>query len=891
MSLLEFLKNNPTMFQNYQAIVIKTLLENDSEFSATINEIKNKIAELNFDREDFEINNAWSTVKKVLDDHNVISINGENVKLNNENISDVEKTECLKICGQKIVEFHFKKIVKGDYNLWRMPPGSAKENYPYELEFLKSNTIGVGWGKIGDDVVNENMTKNQTEELFHKLYRPIDGKSNSPQAFTNFTHEIKPKDIIVLIKKKTILDFAIVVSPYYYQKNPSIDLPDNTKSYSHRRNVVWLNRGSIPESEAFEFSRLSACDRVKDKQLKEQYLAILRGKKLAKYFLLRHNSKGPWKDDSGKKYHLGRDSDGRMGKRVGSILDAGIGTKTIWYSTSKDEFYFWGYGTVTGIEEIKKDSEWYLTYDDFKFFEGDTNIQGRELTRATTSVNQQLQDLQNDKEWKFNWQLAINPISKKLYQEIIGEDLTSEDDEIDSMNQGNFDPKLEKLYEILKRKKQIIFYGPPGTGKTYSANKLKKYILSKNTPQPISSNSKNWIYSVDPENWEIVKTHHIWASSVPIEKIRERINQNDNVIFFVTGTKKFQGIFKFSSDWYTAKSVVWPDETNEVRYLSQIKLEPILLGDLNLWDIAKNLEYFPDPENKRDSSLKLQGRGGYPSNKESLSRKDFETICSHMRSIGSSTNDQNFSKNVTFHQSYSYEDFVEGIRPDITSSDKVIYKPQDGIFKEICESARKDPQNNYVLTIDEINRGNVSKIFGELITLIESDKRKEEHKVTLPYTRQSFWIPKNLFIIGTMNTADRSIAQLDTALRRRFAFEELMPEYTLKDLAKSIDGISLKDLLSTLNSSIRAEGPQFRDKQIGHSYFMDDCKNIEDLRTIFAVEIIPLLQDYFYHDYKKLEEKILNSDFIDSSKDEIKPDWKTNDEIFKAAINKILASN
>ncbi|MBT4326167.1 MAG: AAA domain-containing protein, partial [Candidatus Nitrosopelagicus sp.] len=407
------------------------------------------------------------------------------------------------------------------------------------------------------------------------------------------------------------------------------------------------------------------------------------------------------------------------------------------------------------------------------------------------------------------------------------------------MNQGNFDPKLEKLYEILKRKKQIIFYGPPGTGKTYSANKLKKYILSKNTPQPISSNSKNWIYSVDPENWEIVKTHHIWASSVPIEKIRERINQNDNVIFFVTGTKKFQGIFKFSSDWYTAESVVWPDETNEVRYLSQIKLEPILLGDLNLWDIAKNLEYFPDPENKRDSSLKLQGRGGYPSNKESLSRKDFETICSHMRSIGSSTNDQNFSKNVTFHQSYSYEDFVEGIRPDITSSDKVIYKPQDGIFKEICESARKDPQNNYVLTIDEINRGNVSKIFGELITLIESDKRKEEHKVTLPYTRQSFWIPKNLFIIGTMNTADRSIAQLDTALRRRFAFEELMPEYTLKDLDKSIDGISLKDLLSTLNSRIRDQGPQFRDKQIGHSYFMDDCKNIEDLRTIFAVEIIP----------------------------------------------------
>ncbi|MDB9721659.1 hypothetical protein OAA51_01415, partial [Nitrosopumilus sp.] len=133
--------------------------------------------------------------------------------------------------------------------------------------------------------------------------------------------------------------------------------------------------------------------------------------------------------------------------------------------------------------------------------------------------------------------------------------------------------------------------------------------------------------------------------------------------------------------------------------------------------------------------------------------------------------------------------------------------------------------------------------------------------------------------------------QLDTALRRRFAFEELMPEYGLKELDKSIDDISLKNLLSTLNSRIRAEGPQFRDKQIGHSYFMDDCKNIEDLRTIFAVEIIPLLQDYFYHDYKKLEDKILNSDFIDSLNDEIKSDWKNDDENFKAAINKILTSN
>jgi 5-methylcytosine-specific restriction protein B len=137
-----------------------------------------------------------------------------------------------------------------------------------------------------------------------------------------------------------------------------------------------------------------------------------------------------------------------------------------------------------------------------------------------------------------------------------------------------------------------------------------------------------------------------------------------------------------------------------------------------------------------------------------------------------------------------------------------------------------------------------------------------------------------------MNTADRSIAVIDTALRRRFAFEELMPNYDLKELQKSIDGISLKALLKKLNDRIRAEGVQFRDKQIGHSYFMK-VKDLEYLRITFAIEIVPLLQDYFFHDYKKLE-KILNSDFIDSSNYEIKKEWQKDDKIFKDAINKIL---
>ena len=148
------------------------------------------------------------------------------------------------------------------------------ENYPFEQDFLESNTIGIGWGRIEDDVVKKNMTKEQTEELFHKKYPPTPEDANSPQAFTNFTHEMKPKDIIVLIKKKTIVDFAIVVGPNRYQKDSSIDLPDNAKSYSHRRDVTWLNRGNIPE-ETFEFSRMSTCDRVANPERKEEYINVL----------------------------------------------------------------------------------------------------------------------------------------------------------------------------------------------------------------------------------------------------------------------------------------------------------------------------------------------------------------------------------------------------------------------------------------------------------------------------------------------------------------------------------------------------------------------------------------------------------------------------------------
>lgn len=209
---------------------------------------------------------------------------------------------------------------------------------------------------------------------------------------------------------------------------------------------------------------------------------------------------------------------------------------------------------------------------------------------------------------------------------------------------------------------------------------------------------------------------------------------------------------------------------------------------------------------------------------------------------------------VQFHQNYSYEDFMLGYRPDGSG-----FKLTEGVFYRFCQKASNDPEREYFFLIDEINRGNLSKIFGELMMLIESDHRGE--KITLAYNGMPFYVPENLYIIGMMNTADRSLALIDYALRRRFSFFEIEPAFTSDGFLHyqaALDNETFNALveqIKKLNLEIKNDpvlGPGFR---IGHSYFCLDAPTActtDWMCSVVEFDILPTLAEYWFDAPDKL---------------------------------------
>ena len=267
--------------------------------------------------------------------------------------------------------------------------------------------------------------------------------------------------------------------------------------------------------------------------------------------------------------------------------------------------------------------------------------------------------------------------------------------------------------------------------------------------------------------------------------------------------------------------------------------------------------------------------------------KYLEAICQGVKEEDDyETWDKTYVRRCTFHPEYGYEHFIEGLRPKEDENEgNISFERKDGIFKELCQKAKDDLKqvtdeknaHKYYLIIDEINRGEIPRIFGELITLIEANKRKSKYGVCLPLSgdkEDKFWVPPNVYIIATMNTADRSIALLDTALRRRFGFHEMKPNSSQSlfgdlqvDVPKGGKPIIVRTWFSELNNRLKKELTSRHDVEailIGHSYFLPLHKlTKERFEDVIKYEILPLIQEYCYEDknnaYKNLQDYIRNT--------------------------------
>jgi len=477
---------------------------------------------------------------------------------------------------------------------------------------------------------------------------------------------------------------------------------------------------------------------------------------------------------------------------------------------------------------------------------------------------------------------TVSKVSAKLFKAIIGSPPPPV--EVDRV--------YAEIEQALGRRGQVVLYGPPGTGKTYTARRAAVFLLDGGTDdasalavlsdaelfaereRSLGSSSAHpraaWLMVANPAHWAWSQLAVEGAVGYALGRLKRnfsRVRAGDLVVGYeASPTQRVVALARATGEYDPDGP---PDAALTLELVSmvsdgvtwaELQTDPILAASEPARHRCQGTLFALTPA-EADRFLAL------------LAERDpsvAEVSPARVRRL----------TRVTFHPSYTYEDFVEGYRPHATASGALELTLTDGVFKEVCASAAADPTQRYIVLIDEINRGNIPKIFGELITLVEKDKRGLG--VRLPQSGDEFAVPPNLEIIATMNTADRSIHLLDTALRRRFAFVELLPDAQVLAGA-TVGPLALDVFLENLNDEVRKRVG--REKQVGHAYFFDGDDIVETpeaFAAVFRHELLPLLQEYLYEDYKELA-ALLGPELIDEQAE--RPSSKIDDpEMLCAAL-------
>lgn len=548
---------------------------------------------------------------------------------------------------------------------------------------------------------------------------------------------------------------------------------------------------------------------------------------------------------------------------------------------NKFEFYHWAkiypdkvsyeYGALSFTVHIDTDNQFVIKIDTVGLADNDERRQEYIKLRGDFNNSKIVKILPNDqvldKGWKYLIDLTVNIIGtlKPAYDKLL------------QSFQGVQPAMISKEPRInIAMSLNTIFYGPPGTGKTYKLQSLcNDFTITKAV-----QTREEFLELLIPELtwWETIAAALMDMKTASVPELEKH---------------EFVKIKARQSTTSNVKQVIW----GSLQSRTDLACENVKFADRRepyiFWKEANSV-WRPLEERVKEECPEIM---------EFLRKaKDFKPDSGSVQ--------KNY-RMITFHQNFSYEDFVEGIKPvfSVFETDNLQYEIQKGVFYQCCTDALKlagydslhdsiaDTKENraekikaappYALFIDEVNRANVSSVLGELITLIEDDKRlgseNEITNITLPYSKSLFSVPGNLYIIGTMNTADRSVEALDTALRRRFSFEPMLPDAT--KITESPAGINLPEMLTVINA--RLEALLSKDHTIGHAWLMK-IDTIKKLQSAFKNKILPLLQEFFYNDYAKIG-LVLGKSFVES-KPVGKQFAKFDDEMSADYTDKIVYS-